>query len=169
MPHDDFRPGVRLGIDVGKARIGVARCDPHGMLATPLETVARRPDGSDIARIVELAGESDAFEIVVGLPIALSGRVTASTEDARSFAVRLASASGIGVRLVDERLSTVSAHSALRASGRSQKSSRTIVDQVAAVVILQQALDSERSTGRLPGASVEAEETPTPHESTPHE
>jgi putative Holliday junction resolvase len=169
VPHDDFRPGVRLGIDVGKARIGVARCDPHGMLATPLETVARRSDGSDVARIVELAVEAGAIEILVGLPLALSGRATASTDDAAGFAARLASAAGVGVRLVDERLSTVSAHSALRASGRSQKSSRTIVDQVAAVVILQQALDSERSTGRLPGAPVDAEETPTPHEPTPHE
>ncbi|RWZ61406.1 Holliday junction resolvase RuvX [Labedella populi] len=169
MPHDDFRPGVRLGIDVGKARIGVARCDPHGMLATPLETVQRRSDGSDVTRIAELVGETGAVEILVGLPLALSGRVTASTEDARGFAARLASSTGVGVRLVDERLSTVSAHSALRASGRSQKSSRTIVDQVAAVVILQQALDSERSTGRLPGAPVDAEETPTRHEPTPHE
>lgn len=169
MPHDDFRPGVRLGIDVGKARIGVARCDPHGMLATPVETVRRSADGSDVARIGALVAETGAFEILVGLPLALSGRVTASTEDARLFAGRLAATAGVGVRLVDERLSTVSAHSALRASGRSQKSSRTIVDQVAAVVILQQALDSERSTGRPPGAPVDAEETPTPHEPAPHE
>jgi putative Holliday junction resolvase len=169
VPHDAFRAGIRLGIDVGKARIGVARCDPHGMLATPVETVARRGDGSDVARIVELATEYEVLEVLVGLPLALSGRPTASTDDARGFAARLAAALPVGVRLVDERLSTVSAHSALRASGRSQKSSRTIVDQVAAVVILQHALDSERSTGRLPGAPVDAEETPTPHEPTPHE
>lgn len=160
MAHDAFRPGVRLGIDVGKARIGVARSDLHGMLATPLETVRRAADGTDVARIADLAAEYEAAEILVGLPLALSGRETASTDDARGFGERLARAIPRPVRLVDERLSTVSANSALRASGRSQKSSRMIVDQIAAVVILQHALDTERSTGRPPGAPVDAEETP---------
>jgi len=158
--HDAFRSGVRLGIDVGKARIGVARSDLHGMLATPLETVRRATDGSDVARVTELAAEYDAAEILVGLPLALSGRETASTDDARGFAARVAGAVGRPVRLVDERLSTVSANSVLRTSGRSQKSSRMIVDQIAAVVILQQALDTERSTGRPPGSLVDAEELP---------
>lgn len=160
MVHDAFRSGVRLGIDVGKARIGVARSDLHGMLATPLETVRRAADGSDVGRVVELAVEYDAAEILVGLPLALSGRETASTDDARGFAERVAGAVGRPVRLVDERLSTVSANSVLRTSGRSQKSSRMIVDQIAAVVILQQALDTERSTGRPPGSLVDAEELP---------
>lgn len=160
MSSDGFRPGVRLGVDVGTARIGVARSDLHGMLATPLETVRRTGDGSDVERVSALAEEYGATEILVGLPLALSGRETASTGDARAFAVRLAGSVGRPVRLVDERLSTVSANSVLRASGRSQKSSRMIVDQIAAVVILQQALDTERSTGRPPGAPVDAEETP---------
>lgn len=159
MAHDAFRTGVRLGIDVGTARVGVARSDAHGMLATPLETVRRARDGADVRRIVELVAEYEAFEIVVGLPVALSGRETASTGDARAFAQRVADSVPIGVRLVDERLSTVSANSVLRSSGRSQKSSRMIVDQIAAVVILQHALDTERSTGRAPGSSVDAEET----------
>lgn len=146
-----FRPGVRLGIDVGTARIGVARSDRDGLLAVPVETVARG-DG-DVARIAALAAEYDAFELVVGLPVALSGRETASTADARGFAQALADA-GHRVRLIDERLSTVSAHGALRGSGRSQKSSRSIVDQVAAVVLLQQALDVEKGTGNPAGASV---------------
>ncbi|RUR00727.1 Holliday junction resolvase RuvX [Labedella endophytica] len=160
MAADGFRTGVRLGIDVGKARVGVARSDLHGMLATPLETVRRASDGSDLTRIGELAVEYEASEVLVGLPLALSGRATASTDDARGFAVRLAAVLGLPVRLVDERLSTVSANSALRQSGRSQKSSRMIVDQIAAVVILQHALDTERSTGRPPGTPVDAEETP---------
>jgi putative Holliday junction resolvase len=160
VPEEAFRAGVRLGIDVGKARIGVARSDHHGMLATPLATVPRSADGSDVARIAELAAEYEAFEIVVGLPLALSGRETASTDDARGFAVRLAGALHLPARLVDERLSTVSANSTLRASGRTQKASRMIVDQIAAVVILQHALDTERSTGRPPGAPADAEETP---------
>ena len=153
-----FRRGVRLGVDVGKARVGVARCDPDGMLATPVETVARGEDS--IARLIVLAEEHSAVEFVVGLPISLSGGDTPSTTDARDFARALARASDLPVRLVDERLSTVSAHSALRGSGRSQRQSRSIVDQVAAVVLLQQALDVEKNTGRPPGMSVPADEEP---------
>ncbi|WEK14333.1 MAG: Holliday junction resolvase RuvX [Candidatus Microbacterium phytovorans] len=145
-----FRRGVRLGIDVGKARVGVARCDRDGLLAVPVETVPR--DDGTTRRIVELASEYDAFELLVGLPISLSGGETASTADARLVAGQLAAASGLPVRLVDERLSTVSAHAALRDSGRSQRSSRKLVDQVAAVVLLQQAIDVEKSTGIPAGA-----------------
>lgn len=147
-----FRPGVRLGIDVGKARVGVARCDRDGLLAVPVETVARTD--AAVARIVELAEEYSAMELLVGLPISLAGEDTASTADAREFAVALRAASGIDVRLVDERLSTVTAHAALRSAGRSQRSSRRIVDQVAAVVLLQQAIDVEKSTGAPAGAAV---------------
>lgn len=150
-----FRRGTRLGIDVGKARVGVARCDPDGLLATPVETVLR--DDASVARIVALADEYSAVELYVGLPLNMRGEDTASTQDAREFAAALGSASGLPVRLVDERLSTVSAHAALRSSGRTQRSSRNIVDQVAAVVLLQQALDVEKSTGRPPGTPVPQE------------
>lgn len=157
-----MRSGVRLGVDVGKARIGVARCDPHGMLATPLETVPRVADiaagdtrGPDIQRILQLADEHEAFEIVVGLPLGLSGHRTPSTDDAEGFAELLAgAAAGRAVRLVDERLSTVSAQGQLRQAGRRTKQSRGIIDQAAAVVILQQALDTERSLGVPPGTVV---------------
>ncbi len=145
-----FRRGVRLGIDVGKARVGVARCDPDGMLAVPVETVPR--GGSTISRIVELAAEYGPLEILVGLPISLSGGETASTADAREVAGQISQATGVAVRLVDERLSTVSAHAALRDSGRTQRNSRKLVDQVAAVVLLQQAIDVEKSTGNPAGA-----------------
>lgn len=150
-----FRRGVRLGVDVGKARVGVARSDPDGLLATPVETV-RREDRA-IPRVIELSAEHSAVEILVGLPLSLRGEDTPSTTDAREFAIALAAASAVPVRLVDERLSTVSAHAALRESGRSQRSSRSIVDQVAAVVLLQQALDVEKSTGRPPGTPVSQE------------
>lgn len=153
MTADGFRRGARLGVDVGQARIGVARCDPDGLIATPVETVARTP-GDPIARIAALADEHHAVEIVVGLPLNMRGEDTASTRDAREFAAAVAAASPVPVRLVDERLSTVSAHAALRDSGRSQRSSRRIVDQVAAVVLLQQALDVEKRTGNAPGESV---------------
>lgn len=153
-----FRRGVRLGVDVGRARIGVARCDPDGLLATPVETVPR--DDASVTRLIALAEEYDASEILVGLPLNMRGEDTASTTDARTFAAALATASGVPVRLVDERLSTVSAHAALRDSGRSQRSSRSIVDQVAAVVLLQQALDVEKSTGRPAGSPVPPAQEP---------
>jgi putative Holliday junction resolvase len=144
-----FRRGARIGVDVGKVRVGVARSDPDGLLAVPVETVPR--NGEPLTRILALADEHAAIEFVVGLPLNLRGLETPSTADARAFATALAAASRIPVRLVDERLSTVSAHAALRGSGRSQRSSRSIVDQVAAVVFLQQALDIEKRTGHPAG------------------
>ena len=153
-----YRRGVRLGIDVGRARVGVARPAPDGMLAIPVETVPR--DERSLARIAELAAEYEPLEIVVGLPVNMQGADTPSTVDAREFAAALHARSGVPVRLVDERLSTVSAHAALRSSGRSQKNSRSIVDQVAAVVLLQQAIDTEKSTGNPAGAPVPVDEEP---------
>jgi putative Holliday junction resolvase len=151
-----FRRGVRLGIDVGKARVGVARCDPDGLLAVPVETVPR--DDLTVARISDIAAEYDAFEILVGLPISLRGGETASTADARAVAAEIAGLTRRPTRLVDERLSTVSAHAALRSSGRSQRSSRKLVDQVAAVVLLQQAIDVEKSTGNPAGVLLDPPE-----------
>ncbi|WP_010202669.1 Holliday junction resolvase RuvX [Salinibacterium sp. PAMC 21357] len=148
-----MRTGTRLGVDVGKVRVGVARSDPHGMLATPVATVQRA--SRSVQKVIALAVECDAVEFVVGLPIALSGRDTASTADAREFAQQLADKSAVPVRLVDERMTTMSANTALRASGRTAKNSRSVVDQVAAVIILQHALDFERSAARPPGELVE--------------
>lgn len=150
-----MRTGVRLGVDVGKVRIGVARSDLHGMLATPVETVPRSTaGGSDLVRLGEICAELEVVEIIVGLPLALSGARTASTEDASGFAERLAVAVGLPTRMIDERLTTVSAQSALHANGRTTKSSRPVIDQVAAVILLQQALDSERASGNPPGIAV---------------
>jgi putative Holliday junction resolvase len=151
-----MRPGVRIGVDVGRARVGVAVCDRDGLLATPVETVVR--DDGSIARLSALIVEYQPIEVVVGLPLSLSGADTASTTDARDFASELATSGSTPVRLVDERLSTVSAQRALRESGRGTRGSRPVIDQVAAVIILQNALDSERTAGRPPGAVV----SPTP-------
>jgi putative Holliday junction resolvase len=153
-----IRRGIRLGIDVGKARVGVARTDPDGLLAVPVETVPRSE--RTIARLLELAAEYEALEFAVGLPTSLSGADTLSTADARSFAAELAAASATPVRLVDERLSTVTAHDVLRSAGRSQRRSRSIVDQVAAVVLLQQALDVERRSGNPAGVVVPSGQEP---------
>jgi putative Holliday junction resolvase len=156
-----MRHGVRVGVDVGKARIGVARSDAHGMLATPVETVSRDLGGrSDLDRIGVIARDLDAVEIIVGLPLSMSGGSTASTQDARDFAAALAIALALPVRMVDERLSTVSAQSALRASGRQAKTQRPVIDQVAATIILQHALDTERSSGKPAGSSVDPTERP---------
>ncbi|MFT4231734.1 MAG: Holliday junction resolvase RuvX [Leucobacter sp.] len=153
-----MRSGVRIGVDVGRARVGVARSDPHGMLATPVETVPRDHGGdADLARIAEIAAECEAVEAIVGLPLNLRGERTLSTEDAEAFAERLASrlgGAGVAVRLVDERLSTVSAQGQLRQAGKKTKQSRSIIDQAAAVVILQHALDLERARGGAPGREV---------------
>jgi putative Holliday junction resolvase len=147
------RPGVRIGVDVGKVRVGVARSDRDALLATPVETVPR--GAGTIDRLRELIAELEPVEIVVGLPISLSGGDTASTTDARDLAAQLAAASGVPVRLVDERLTTVSAQRALHDAGRRAKGSRPVIDQVAAVIILQNALDFERTAGRPPGALID--------------
>ncbi len=144
---------MRLGVDVGTARVGVARCDRDGLLATPLETVQRRGDDLEpvLARIRALAEEAGAIELVVGLPLALSGRETASTADAKAVAARLAEGP-LPVRMVDERLTTVSAQAALHSSGRKTRGTRGVIDQVAAVILLQHALDAERARNEAPGA-----------------
>jgi putative Holliday junction resolvase len=150
-----MRRGVRLGVDVGDVRIGVASSDPGGLIATPVETVPR--GRGDLARLRALAAELGATEAVVGLPRSLSGGEGPAAAKARAFAVALAAAlagDGVAVRLCDERLSTVSAEAVLREQGRKGRRRRAVVDQAAAVVILQNALDTERGTGRPAGELV---------------
>jgi putative Holliday junction resolvase len=145
-------------VDPGEVRIGVAVCDPAGVLASPVETV-RRGRG-DVERLAALAAEHGAVEVVVGLPVSMSGAQGPSAAKARALAQSLADllaarSTGVRVRLVDERLSTVSASRGLRERGVRGRRERSVVDQAAAVVILQSALDAERSQGRPPGESVE--------------
>ena len=152
-----MRPGVRLGLDPGEARIGVARSDPAGVLATPVETVPRGPGDTD--RIAALLAQEagSVLEVVVGLPRSLAGGEGPAAVGVRRFAAELAErVAPVPVRLVDERLSTVSAEGQLRERGRKGRSRRAVVDQAAAVVILQHALDAERGSGRPPGELVEA-------------
>lgn len=157
-----MRSGVRLAFDVGRARIGVARCDAEAILAVPVVTLKRDRYGGDIDEAADLVAEHGAVEAIVGLPVSLGGKRTPSTRDARDWARALAQAIfPVMVRLVDERLSTVSAHQALHASGRHEKDFRGVVDQAAAVVILNQALEAERSTGSPIGEPV----TPTRRDS----
>lgn len=149
------RHGVRLGLDPGEARIGVAKSDPSGVLATPLETV-RRGKG-DLRRLAALVAEEDAVEVVVGLPRSLAGGEGPAAERVRAFAERVARRiNPVPVRLVDERLTTVTAETVLRERGRKGQDRRSVVDMAAAVVILQHALDTERGSGRAPGEILKA-------------
>ncbi len=131
-------PGVVLAVDVGTVRVGVAASDPHRILASPVETVPA--PGHD--RVVALIAEREAVLVVVGLPTSLSGRSdSASADMARSWAAELETRIDVPVELVDERLTTITATAALRASGRNAKQSRSVVDQAAAVALLQSVLD----------------------------
>ncbi|MGW0158574.1 Holliday junction resolvase RuvX [Mycobacterium sp. NPDC003323] len=147
---DDPGRGRRLGVDVGTVRIGVAGSDPDGILATPLETVKRERTGRHLRRLAALVEESAAVEVIVGLPRTLADRSGSSAQDAVEVADRLAELiAPIPVRLADERLTTVSAQRALRDAGVRAKNQRAMVDQVAAVGILQTWLDQRRSALRV--------------------
>lgn len=147
-PPDPGR-GRRIGIDVGTVRIGVAASDPDGILATPVETVPRdRRKRSDrhIRRLGALVEELGAVEVVVGLPRTLADRSGSSAEDAVALADALAERiAPTPVRLADERLTTVVAQRSLREAGVRAKGQRAVVDQVAAVGILQNWLDQRRA------------------------
>ncbi|MFH0245225.1 Holliday junction resolvase RuvX [Streptomyces sp. HK10] len=152
-----MRRGRRLAVDVGDARIGVASCDPDGLLATPVETVPGRDVPAARRRLAELVAEYEPLEVVVGLPRSLNGGEGPAAARVRAFARGLAEAvAPVAVRLVDERMSTVTAAQGMRASGVSSKKGRSRIDQAAAVVILQSALETERVSGQAPGECVEA-------------
>ena len=147
---DDPGPGRRIGIDVGTVRIGVASSDRGAVLATPVETVARVTgfkdrDGEDIERLLELIDELDAVEVVVGLPSNLNGDGSKSVKHAKEIAFRIKRRSDVPVKMADERLTTVAATHALRASGVREKEARAVIDQAAAVEILQTWLDGRKN------------------------
>lgn len=151
-----MRRGRRLGVDVGDARIGVASSDPDGLLATPVETVPGRDVPAAQRRLADLVAEYEPLEVVVGLPRSLGGGEGPAAAKVRGFADTLArKITPVPVRLVDERMSTVTATQGMRASGVSSKRGRSRVDQAAAVVILQNALETERNSGTIPGECVE--------------
>ena len=135
--------GVRIGVDVGTVRVGVAASDPDGVLASPVVTLTRDPrTGRDLDELAEIVRDRSAVEVVIGLPRHLSGREGASVQMARQYADELADRiAPVPIRLVDERLTTVSAGRSLRASGVRGKASRAVIDQAAAVALLQSALE----------------------------
>jgi putative Holliday junction resolvase len=143
--------GRRLGVDVGKVRVGVALSDPDGILASPLVTVPRDMGAAadsvpaDIAELARLVREHEAVQVVVGLPVRLDGSEGIAAIDIRAYAERLARAVGhVPVVLADERMSTVVASRRLAERGVRGKRQRAVVDQAAAVEILQSWLDAQR-------------------------
>lgn len=152
-----LRPGRRLAVDVGQARVGLALTDIHAILASPLVTVARLESTTDSVQAVisSLAEVGEVLEVYVGVPINLQGKSTLSTDDALSFAEALQEATGLEVRLIDERLTTSMANNQLKQIGKSQKDARSTIDQMAAVAILEFALSVEKNTGLAPGLSIQ--------------
>ncbi|TFV58883.1 Holliday junction resolvase RuvX [Mycobacterium sp. PS03-16] len=152
---DDPGRGRRLGVDVGSVRIGVATSDPDAVLATPVETVERdRRKNSDrhVRRLAQLVAELEAVEVIVGLPRTLADRTGPAAHDALAVADALARRiAPIPVRMADERLTTVSAQRSLREAGVRAKGQRTMIDQAAAVGILQSWLDQRRAALAAPG------------------
>ncbi len=160
--------GVKIGVDVGTVRVGVAVCDPDGILATPLRTLTRNvKKNTDVRVLAALAAELGAVEIFVGLPRTMKGEEHASARMAGDYALLLVGAlrsagTDVPVRLVDERLSTVSAHRNLHEAGMSSRDHRTVVDQVAAAGILQHAIDMQKARGADVGDLVTAQPAPGP-------
>lgn len=144
-----FRRGVRLALDWGRARVGVAACDPDGTLAYPVETV---PTPQASHRLPQLLAEYDPIEVIVGLPRTLAGGEALAAEQVRAqLAPLVSSHPGVGWRFSDERLTTVEASRRLHSAGRSTRRQRAVIDQAAAVAILEQALAVEKATGAAPG------------------
>ena len=152
--QDKMRRGVRLALDWGDARIGVAACDNDGVLAYPVSTVRAGPD--EITDLVVLVGEHEPIEVLVGFPRSLSGGEGPAAGKARERAGRLADAIRVPVRLVDERLTTVTASQRLSQGGKRVKEQRELIDAAAAAAILEQALAFEQSRGIPPGELVSA-------------
>ncbi|MFC7849715.1 Holliday junction resolvase RuvX [Arthrobacter sp. NPDC057388] len=160
-PHVHPR-GIKLGVDVGTVRVGVAICDRDEILATPLKTLDRNPrKNSDVRVIAALAADRGAVQIFVGLPRTMKGEEHASARMATEYAQLLAdeldrAGSDVPVHLIDERLSTVTAHRSLHEAGMSSKNHRKVVDQVAAAGILQHAIDMQKARGTDVGSRVRA-------------
>ena len=155
-----MRQGRRAAIDVGKARVGLAISDPQGILASPVATIARVEIAETVKAAIAALDDYSIIEAYVGLPVNLSGAKTESTVDAIAFAKELEAQAPFDVRLIDERMTTNTAAAGLRASGRNVKNSRSVIDQAAAMVILEHALSSEKNQGKAPGMSIaEVEES----------
>ena len=147
--------GSRLAIDVGTVRIGLAVSDPDSIVSTPLPALVRsKLLIESLKEILSLISENGVIEVYVGDPLSLSGVETASTQDARQFALQLAELTSVPVRLVDERLTTVTASAKLRLNGKNAKAAKSLIDSASAVEILEQALNVSKQSGKPAGLRV---------------
>jgi putative holliday junction resolvase len=152
-----MRPGIRLALDWGKARIGVAASDREALLAYPVETVPAGP--SALERVAALVAEYEPVELLLGLPRNLAGQEGPAAQAMRVVADDLARRlPGCPIRLVDERMTTVTASRQLSGVGRNTRRQRSVIDQAAAVALLEAALHSERLTGRPAGELLQPSE-----------
>ncbi len=130
-----------IGLDIGDKRIGIAISDPLGITAAGLETIERKNSRVDVEVVKQIAERHGATQIVVGLPLNMDGSSGDQADRVRSFASKLARATGLPVVYEDERLSTVSAIRTLTVQGVDTGRSRDLVDRQAAAIILQKFLD----------------------------
>ena len=145
--------GSRLAIDVGTVRIGLAVSDPDSILSTPLPALIRsKLLAETLQEILSLITDNGVVEVFIGDPLSLSGSETESTKDARQFANQLAELTSVPVRLVDERLTTVTASSKLRLNGLNAKTAKGLIDSASAVEILEQALNITKQSGKPAGS-----------------
>jgi putative Holliday junction resolvase len=135
-----------VALDVGTKTIGVAATDPLGMLASPLVTIARQGVKKDVAKLRVLFDERDADAVVVGLPYELDGTEARSAKLARQIGDEVAETTGLPVHYVDERFSSVEAERRLIESGMNKKKRKGMVDQMAAVIILESWMRMQGST-----------------------
>ncbi|HEY0368682.1 MAG TPA: Holliday junction resolvase RuvX [Chthoniobacterales bacterium] len=130
-----------LGVDYGRARIGVAVSDELGMLAHPLETIPAKNLDVAVKRVAEIAREKDVERVVLGMPKHMNGDIGTAADEVNAFAAKLRPLLHCELMLWDERLTTTAAQRALRDSGQKTKHTRGVIDQVAAQMILQGYLD----------------------------
>jgi putative holliday junction resolvase len=140
--------GRTLGLDVGDRRIGVAVSDELGLTAQPVLTLVRKNRRQDLGTVARLVRKYGCTRVVVGNPLYMSGDISPQALKAQAFAQALQLETGLGVTLWDERLTTTEAHRHLDAAGRMPGNRRAVIDQVAAVLILQSFLDSRHPGDR---------------------
>ena len=149
-----MRPGVRLAIDLGSVRVGIAKCDREGILASPLRVEPFTDNETVASVIVSLCAKYECVEIIVGLPVNLAGEEAVSAAVVRTFAQALSELSTVPVRLVDERMTTAAARKQLQSAGYSTRTDKHLIDAAAAVILLEDALEAERRQGHPIGEVV---------------
>ena len=149
-----MRKGIRYAIDYGDQRIGLAKSDVDAIMAVPVATI--KNDEFALKNLLEHLNETGYLDIYIGLPKHLSGVLGQSALKAQEFARKLSAEIDVdSIRMLDERLTTTSASARLQESGVNTRNQKSIIDQAAAVELLEFALDSEKRTGNIPGLKID--------------